>query len=143
MAITGIGLVSPLGHDPDTAWESLRRGTSQPVVHEHRLGDEIWGRFPLFRVDGFDARQLPLPEEARSYAESNALWEDEDLMVLVGALVRAVEDAALPDTTGRSRNCARNCARRPRPHPRNARSCCASWRSWPVNCTRTRASTVT
>jgi 3-oxoacyl-(acyl-carrier-protein) synthase len=100
VVVTGLGLVSPLGLDLPSAWTALRDGTSSPVAHEHRLGDEVWGTFPLFRVDGFDARRLPLPDEARSYAETHALWDDADLMFLVGALTAALADAGLDDARG-------------------------------------------
>ncbi len=66
VAVTGIGLVSPLGCTPRNAWEALRTGATRPVLHEHRLDGEVWGSFPLFRLEGFDPRSLPLPDEARA-----------------------------------------------------------------------------
>ena len=100
VAVTGLGLVSPLGLDLPSAWTALRDGTSRPTTHEHRLGDEAWGTFPLFRVDGFDARRLPLPDGACAYAETHGLFDDADLMFLVGALTAALADAGLEDARG-------------------------------------------
>jgi 3-oxoacyl-(acyl-carrier-protein) synthase len=93
VTITGIGLVSPLGHDLASIWTALRAGRSAPVEHVHRLEDEVWGRFPLFRVEGWEPRALPFGAAGRAYLDTHELWNDVDLAYLSGAAVRALADA--------------------------------------------------
>lgn len=93
VAVTGLGFVSPLGFDLDRVWSALHAGGADPAWHEHRLGGEVWGRFPVFAVRGFDPRRLPFDEAARSYAETHALWRDTDLMYLAAAALAALVDA--------------------------------------------------
>lgn len=95
VALTGVGLVSPLGLDLATAWRTVRSGSLRPVRHEHRIDGETWGAFPVFRVEGFDARRLAWSEGARAHAESQDLWEDADLMLMAGAALAASADAGL------------------------------------------------
>lgn len=93
VAVTGIGCVSPLGFDLETVWRSFRAGTSAAAWHEHRLGDEIWGRFPLFQVRGFEPHRIPLGDSARAFADVHQLWRDTDLMYLTAAARAALDDA--------------------------------------------------
>jgi 3-oxoacyl-(acyl-carrier-protein) synthase len=100
-----MGLLSPLGRDLDRAWQRLASHDTHPVTHTHRLDDETWGAFPVFRVEDFVARDLALSDGARAYAEAHDAWRDCDLMFFVAVLLDALGDAGLdpqhlPDDLG-------------------------------------------
>jgi 3-oxoacyl-[acyl-carrier-protein] synthase II len=91
--ITGLGFVSPLGHDLESVWPAFIAGSTLPVQHAHRLHNEVWGSFPLFRVEAFEPRALPWSDSARAALDGQALWADTDLLYLAAAALRALEDA--------------------------------------------------
>jgi 3-oxoacyl-(acyl-carrier-protein) synthase len=97
VAITGLGFVSPLGHDLPAVWQALCAGTSRPVRHEHRLGGEVWGAFPLYAVRDFEPRAVPFGPEARAWADATHLWDDADVLYLAAAGQRALGDAGLAE----------------------------------------------
>ncbi|HLV98961.1 MAG TPA: beta-ketoacyl-ACP synthase II [Ktedonobacterales bacterium] len=65
VAVTGIGMVTPLGNDTATSWEALKKGVSGigPITkfdasaHESRIAGEVKGFDPLLYMDRKEARR--------------------------------------------------------------------------------------
>ncbi|HEY7347526.1 MAG TPA: beta-ketoacyl-ACP synthase II [Ktedonobacterales bacterium] len=87
VAVTGIGMVTPLGNDTAASWEALKKGVSGagPITHfdasayETRIAAE---------VKGFD----PLPYMDRKEVRRN----DRFAHFALAATIQALKDAALP-----------------------------------------------
>ncbi len=65
VAVTGIGMVTPLGNDTATSWEALKKGVSGigPITkfdasaHESRIAGEVKGFDPLLYMDRKEVRR--------------------------------------------------------------------------------------
>ncbi|MDO5566839.1 MAG: beta-ketoacyl synthase N-terminal-like domain-containing protein, partial [Planctomycetia bacterium] len=90
VVITGMGLVTPLGHDVETVWQRLLRGESGV------------GHITLFDASNF---QTKIAAEVRDWdiseiGEDPENWKNQDrhTCFAVGAAYKALKDSGLLDT---------------------------------------------
>ena len=97
-AITGIGILSPIGNDLCAVTEALR--TSQHGLAPITQIDAQYFRTQLGgEVKGFDPRQLFTADELRKY-------DDRYIQLAIAAARAAIQDAGLPWVTGGKHNVA-------------------------------------
>ncbi len=91
VAITGVGLVTPIGLDPETTWNALLEGVSGagPITLFDPVGQDV--RFAC-EVKGFDPERWMERKEARR--------ADRFLQFAMATAAQAVEDAGLTDGFG-------------------------------------------
>ncbi|MFO0660346.1 MAG: beta-ketoacyl-[acyl-carrier-protein] synthase family protein [Polyangiaceae bacterium] len=94
IAVTGMGVISPIGNDVDTFWQSLVAGKS---------GVSILDRFPI------DKLRTDVAAVVRDFDIGDAMDEKEKSLhgrvtkMLVGAASQALRQAALPESYDRDR----------------------------------------
>ncbi|HEY7358064.1 MAG TPA: beta-ketoacyl synthase N-terminal-like domain-containing protein, partial [Ktedonobacterales bacterium] len=89
VAVTGIGMVTPLGNDTTSSWEALKKGVSGagPITHfdasahETRIAAEVKGFDPLAYMDRKEVRRNDLFAQFALAATVQAL---KDSMLEVG-----------------------------------------------------------
>ncbi|OGV38023.1 MAG: hypothetical protein A2X48_07935 [Lentisphaerae bacterium GWF2_49_21] len=90
IAVTGMGVVSPLGNDIQTFWNALCAGKDgmKPITHSNLSG------FPIQM--GGEIHEIPLPQELLA----KICPEDRSQLMVVSAVKQAVEQAGLECRTG-------------------------------------------
>jgi 3-oxoacyl-[acyl-carrier-protein] synthase II len=90
VVITGLGLITPVGNDVDTAWESMKNGQSGINAISHFDVSDYSTRFGG-SIKDFDSSLYMQPKEARRM--------DVFMQYGVAAGVQAMQDSGLPETT--------------------------------------------
>jgi 3-oxoacyl-(acyl-carrier-protein) synthase len=92
VALTGVGVISPLGIGKDAFWDGLREGRSATKHLSEVTSCSLYGGFEfesavIAEVEGFDAARLGLPPEVRKL--------DRFIQFAVAGALQAIEDASL------------------------------------------------
>ncbi len=105
VAVTGIGMVTPLGNDTATSWEALTKGVSGagPITHfdasahDTRIAAEVKGFDPLLYMDRKEARRN---DRFTHFALAATIQALKDAQLPFGSAERQPQDADLAEETG-------------------------------------------
>jgi len=96
VVITGVGPLASTGIGKDAFWEGILKKRIGLKLEEINIDGEVWDKFYLHKIDGFDIEKFNIKEEI---IEDIKTWkngkEDRDLFYLLGAVKLALDDSGL------------------------------------------------
>jgi 3-oxoacyl-(acyl-carrier-protein) synthase len=97
VVITGIGPIASTGIGRDAFWQGMLDKRTGVGDKEIIINDEIWAKFPVHRIQGFDFSSFNLDKSALAYMDE---WKEDapplDLCYLIAAVALALGDSGLP-----------------------------------------------
>lgn len=96
IVITGLGPMTSIGSGREPLWNALVAGKTNVQLEEWYVGDELWEKFYLHRIDNFDIRNFGIKEEVieeiKSWKEGEEII---DLYYLLAVVKLAIDDSQL------------------------------------------------
>ncbi|MDH4027975.1 MAG: hypothetical protein OEU95_03995, partial [Nitrospirota bacterium] len=96
VVITGVGPLASAGIGKKEFWEGILRGRTGLQLEETEIDREVWDRFYLHKIHGFDIRTFGIDE---AMLDDLKIWKEgeeiEDLYYLMAAVKLALDDSEL------------------------------------------------